>query len=196
MMDKCQFCGKPAVVHMTQIVNNKTTVIHMCSECAAKHGLFGKEGLPFALLSNLGEALFSGIKKGSTVNGLICSKCGCTPMAFKETGRLGCPHCYEDLKPLVDGIVESSQKGPVHRGKVPKNRTRVEIEKILTTEPTDDGASRPEKSRKSKKSGTHKSKIEELRAMLDEAIKMEHYEEAARLRDEIAELKKTKEVGE
>ena len=36
--EKCQFCGKPATVHMTQIINSETTVVHMCSECAAKRG--------------------------------------------------------------------------------------------------------------------------------------------------------------
>jgi protein arginine kinase activator len=192
MMDKFQFCGKPAVVHMTQIVNNKTTVLHMCSECAAKHGLFDKEGLPFALLSSLGEALFSGMKKNSSANGLICSKCGCTPMSFKETGRLGCPNCYKDLKLLVDGIVESSQKGPSHSGKVPKNRARLEVEKFLTTESFDVEEHIEPKARKIKRPGSTNGRIEALRDMLNAAIKSERYEEAARLRDEISELKKLK----
>ena len=86
--EKCQFCGKPATVHMTQIINSETTVVHMCSECAAKRGLLDQEGLPFAMLSNLSEALFAGIKQQMPLNGLICSECGCTPMSFKETGRL------------------------------------------------------------------------------------------------------------
>ena len=120
-MEKCQFCGKPAAVHVTQIINNKTTIVHMCAECAAKEGLFSKEGLPFAMLANIGDALLGGLKHQFPANGLICSKCGCTPMSFKETGRLGCPNCYKDLKPLIDALIESSQKGML-KGKIPTKK--------------------------------------------------------------------------
>ncbi|MDR2628757.1 MAG: UvrB/UvrC motif-containing protein [Puniceicoccales bacterium] len=180
-MEKCQFCGKPATVHMTQVINNKTTVIRMCNECAAKHGLFDKEGLPFAMLSGLGEALFSGMKQNLSANGLICSKCGCTPMSFKETGRLGCPHCYKDLKLLIDGIIESSQKGTIHKGKYSREGA------IATTMPSSDGFNTSPK-RHPRKLSTEE-KLNELQDMLDAAVKAEQYEEAARLRDEIKTLK-------
>ncbi|MDR1432968.1 MAG: UvrB/UvrC motif-containing protein [Puniceicoccales bacterium] len=175
---------------MTQIVNGKMTAVHMCGECAAKHGLFDKEGLPFAMLSTIGEALFAGIKKSASMNGLICSKCGCTPMSFKETGRLGCPNCYKDLKPLVDGIVESSQKGMVHSGKVPKSRTTVEVEKALAADKVKCGDGVGSTGRKVGKRGSVKGRVGDLQKMLDEAIRDERYEEAAALRDEIRKLKK------
>jgi protein arginine kinase activator len=181
-MEKCQFCGKPATVHMTQVINNKTTVVRMCSECAAKHGLFDKEGLPFAMLSGLGEALFSGMKQNLSANGLICSKCGCTPMSFKETGRLGCPHCYKDLKLLIDGIIESSQKGTVHKGKYSKEGI------MATAISTSDGIADTSAKRPTRKLSTEE-KLNELQEMLDAAVKAEQYEEAAKLRDEIKILK-------
>ncbi|MDR2738136.1 MAG: UvrB/UvrC motif-containing protein [Puniceicoccales bacterium] len=190
-MDKCQFCGRPATVHMTQIVNNKTTVIRMCSECAAKQGLFDKSGFPFALLSSLGEALFAGTRNAAMASGLICSKCGCTPMSFKETGRLGCPNCYKDLKLLVDGIVESSQKGVHHKGKHPKSHTIVEVEKARTLGGNDAplaiNQATNQDSKKKPFSGS--KRLDELQRMLNVAIKAEQYEEAAKLRDEIRNLK-------
>jgi protein arginine kinase activator len=173
---------------MTQIVNNKTTVIRMCSECAAKHGFFDKDGLPFALLSSLGEALFAGVKGPSPSSGLICSKCGCTPMSFKETGRLGCSNCYKDLKLLVDGIIETSQKGMVHRGKKPKSHTIVEIEKVRTLANSDDDPSAFGADGKKKKTISQLRSLEELQRLLNEAVKAEQYEEAAKLRDEIRAL--------
>ncbi|MDR2603484.1 MAG: UvrB/UvrC motif-containing protein [Puniceicoccales bacterium] len=187
-MEKCQFCGKPATVHMTQVINNKTTVIRMCNECAAKHGLFDKEGLPFAMLSGLGEALFSGMKQNLSANGLICSKCGCTPMSFKETGRLGCPHCYKDLKLLIDGIIESSQKGTIHKGKYSREGARTATMNA-TGGFTDTPAKRP-----TRKLST-KERLNELQEMLDAAVKTEQYEEAARLRDEIKILKESEGVS-
>ncbi|MDR1890770.1 MAG: UvrB/UvrC motif-containing protein [Puniceicoccales bacterium] len=182
MMEKCQFCGKPATVHMTQVINNKTTVIRMCNECAAKHGLFDKEGLPFAMLSSLGEALFSGMKQNLPANGLICSKCGCTPMSFKETGRLGCPNCYKDLKLLIDGIIESSQKGMIHKGKYSRGRSAESAVNVA------DGLPNVFPKRHAKKLSMEE-RLEELQEMLNAAIKAEQYEEAAKLRDEIKTLK-------
>jgi protein arginine kinase activator len=162
----------------------------MCNECAAKQGLFDKDGLPFALLSSLGEALFVGTKNASIPTGLICSKCGCTPTSFKETGRLGCQNCYKDLKLLIDGIIESSQKGMRHKGKKPKNRTIVEVEKVRTLGNSDELFAGETNSKKKSLSGTSK-KLDELQKMLNAAVKAEQYEEAARLRDEIRNLEKS-----
>ena len=31
---KCQFCSKPATVHLTDIVNNHKKELHLCQACA------------------------------------------------------------------------------------------------------------------------------------------------------------------
>lgn len=177
--EKCQFCGKPATVHMTQIINNKTTAVHMCAECAAKQGLFDQEGLPFAMLSHLGESLFSGMKQQTPINSLICSECGCTPMSFRETGRLGCANCYKDLKPLINGIIESSQKGTVHTGKHPRCKSSLAGIKEEIAAPSNN---------KKSKINTKAKRISELREQLSLAVKEERYEDAAKIRDEINQL--------
>ena len=104
-------------MHFTQIVDNEMQNIDLCDECAAKHGLFEQGGSPLSMLVALGEAMFGSVQQNLTASGLICSSCGCTPTIFKETGRLGCENCYRDLKPLIEKIVESSQKGVCHVGK-------------------------------------------------------------------------------
>jgi protein arginine kinase activator len=192
MVGKCQFCGKPATVSMTQIVNGKATVMCMCSECAAKRGLFDKEELTLAMLSSLSETLFAGMKIHASLSGLICSQCGCTPMSFKETGRLGCPNCYKDLRLLIDGIVESSQKGGVHKGKGPRSLTAEDLDKIcpmstissyLVDTPVADISKKG--TAKKKKSVVRRNKCDELREKLKTAISEERYEDAAKLRDEL-----------
>ena len=36
---QCQICGKrPAVVHFTEIVNNKKSEYHVCEKCAEEKG--------------------------------------------------------------------------------------------------------------------------------------------------------------
>ena len=36
---QCQICGKkPAIVHFTEIVNNKKSEFHVCEKCAEEKG--------------------------------------------------------------------------------------------------------------------------------------------------------------
>ena len=126
---------------------------------------------------DISEALFAGIKQQMPLNGLICSECGCTPMSFKETGRLGCPNCYKDLKLLVNAIVESSQKGMTHTGKHPYSSESSDEQK------TDMDASNCA-IRKTKKK-IKEQKDNDLQNQLALAVKEERYEDAARIRDKI-----------
>jgi protein arginine kinase activator len=169
-MKKCKICGKPATVHLTQILNNEMQDVDLCEECAAKHGLFKHSGSPLSTLALLGEAIFGSVKRDlAAINSLICSCCGCTPACFKEIGRLGCEHCYTDLKPLIDSIIENSQKGNRHIGKRPNNPSGVESDgtdpKIVEVPKQVD--------------------VERLKFELERAVAEERYEDAARLRDEI-----------
>jgi protein arginine kinase activator len=144
--------------------------VDLCEECAAKHGLFKHGGSPLSMLSLLGEAVFGSVQRDlAAVNSLICSSCGCTPACFKETGRLGCAHCYKDLKPLIDGIIENSQKGTRHIGKNP-NRA---------------GAAAPNEAAPKVVAMPEQVGVECLKLELERAVSEERYEDAARLRDEI-----------
>lgn len=183
-MKKCQICGKPATVHFTQIINNEMKNIDLCDECAEKNGLFESKGSPLAMLAELGESLFGEVKHNiSALSGLICSSCGCTPMMFKETGRLGCSNCYKDLKLIVDKLIENSQKGKCHVGKKIRNQ---ENSFVNTDMPEVIDLS---KSKKSKKEDSQKL-LKDLKCKLEQAISDERYEDAAKLRDEIKNLSK------
>lgn len=93
---------------------------------------------------------------------LQCEYCGMTPVNFKKTGRFGCPHCYETFREMLEPMLRTMHKDIVHRGKVP---TRA-IARV-----------------------TRQRHIGELEKNLREAIQVENYEEAARLRDRIADAK-------
>ena len=45
---KCQICGKPATMFLTQIVNGQVTELAFCEECARAKGLFDPQALTFA----------------------------------------------------------------------------------------------------------------------------------------------------
>ncbi len=93
-----------------------------------------------------------------------CEQCGFTQGDFKKHGRFGCPRCYETFKSMVDPMLDNLHKGTRHIGKVPQ--------------------------RALERQSLH-DRISRLESDLSEAIKSERYEEAARYRDEIHQVKQT-----
>jgi protein arginine kinase activator len=82
---------------------------------------------------------------------------------FKKTGRLGCPTCYETFQDELTPLLRAMHRHERHAGKVPS----VEGQKQK-----------------------HSADVEALNRALDKAISAEHFEEAARLRDELKGLRK------
>ncbi len=94
--------------------------------------------------------------------GVRCEQCGFTQADFKKHGRFGCAHCYETFRTVVEPMLDSMHKGPTHAGKVPQ--------KALARKSLYD-------------------RLTKLELDLTDAIKTERYEEAARCRDEINQVK-------
>jgi protein arginine kinase activator len=103
----CESCGQgEAVVQFTQIVNNQVTKRHLCEQCAAAEGVEGI-GTPshFPLsdfLAQMGDPT-----ELSPATEAACGFCGLTFAAFRETGRLGCPHCYASFESHLRGLLRS-----------------------------------------------------------------------------------------
>ena len=159
----CDSCGSTeAVVHLTQIVNNQMSTHRLCEKCAAEKGLeSAPEPVNFPLtdfLAQMGKDTMS----GADVTDANCSFCGLTFAEFRETGRLGCPHCYETYGPHLQKLLRRVHGGTQHVGKVylPPDPSSSELERRL------DG----------------------LRRRLDRAVDSEDFERAAELRDEIRSL--------
>lgn len=162
---KCENCGEAeAVIHLTQIENNEMTTAHLCEACAAAKGLeTGEESSGFPLADFLaqmgGEASESRSGGGDET---ACPFCGLTFAAFREAGRLGCPHCYSTFDVQLRGLLRRIHGSTQHVGKV-----------YL---PPDPSASDREK------------RLEGLRRRLQRAVDSEDFERAAELRDEIRTL--------
>ena len=93
-----------------------------------------------------------------------CEQCGFTQTDFKKQGRFGCPACYDTFSAIIEPMLDTMHKGTAHTGKVPqKALARKSLYDRLTKLETD----------------------------LTEAIKSERYEDAARTRDEINQVKHT-----
>lgn len=98
----------------------------------------------------------------STPVGVVCEQCGFTQADFKKQGRFGCPACYDAFKGMIDPMLDNMHKGTRHTGKVP---SRALERKSLY------------------------DRLTKLELDLTDAIKSERYEEAARYRDEINQVK-------
>ena len=164
----CDICGKSqATVHLTEIIDDKMTELHICEGCAQKKGAqmeshFGLADL-LAGLADMGGQ-FTKTKKETKIK---CPRCGLTYEDFKRIGRLGCGECYsafkEALLPLLKRIHGSTQ----HYGKSPTKKTTKVTKAVKTMD-----------------------ELQELKEKLQKAIQLEQFEEAVKLRDKIRELEK------
>ena len=160
--DLCDNCGsKPATVNLTQIENNEMSSYHLCEDCAAQKGLEAttepsSSPLP-DFLAQIGDE-----PREEEDSDNECSFCGLMFAAFRETGRLGCPHCYETFEAHLRRLLRRVHGGTKHVGKIylPPDPTVSEIEK----------------------------QMEALRRRLNRAVEAEDFERAAELRDEIRSL--------
>ena len=158
---KCSLCGKPATVHLTQIINNKIHKVDLCEDCAKAKGVTDPAGF------SLADLLIKGALNNETTTegeggGIVCPACGFSQQDFKKIGRFGCPKCYDAFRPMLAPLLGSMHKGVTHTGKVPQHAlARRSIYDRLT----------------------------KLEMELDLAIKTERYEDAARFRDEIRQIK-------
>jgi protein arginine kinase activator len=91
-----------------------------------------------------------------------CEQCGFSQSDFKKHGRFGCPACYDAFRGVLDPMLDGMHKGTLHIGKVPRTAlARKSLHERLT----------------------------QLESDLTDAIKSERYEEAARYRDEINQVR-------
>jgi protein arginine kinase activator len=90
-----------------------------------------------------------------------CPFCGFTDEIFLKKSRLGCAKCYQTFEEPLMNLLKNINGSIQHRGKSPKMNSQY----------------------------PDKKHIEELQNMLDRAIELEEYEEAAWINNQIKKLK-------
>lgn len=170
-------CSKnQANFHYKSNENGHITQKHLCKECAKKSGYLNDDAFdlfnPFGVMDNfafensgglLGE-LFGSMLSSGNQTGLeksVCSNCGMRQSDFLNGAKLGCSECYKVFSSLLEPTVKRIHGNVKHNGKFPSGRNEY-IKK--------------------------QRKIEELKEKLDNAIKSQEYENAAKIRDEIRSL--------
>ena len=172
----CDICGKKqASVHLTEIIDDQMTELHLCEECAREKGTQMEKHFDLAdLLAGLADIPGAPDLEPQVEEKLKCPNCGIAYQDFRAIGQFGCGECYKafrkNLLPLLKRIHGSTQ----YFGKMPM---------VLAAGSAKSGAAR-------QKAVTTAHEMQELKVKLQKAIQQEEFEEAARLRDKIRELEK------
>lgn len=161
---KCQNCGKyEAIVDYTQVIDGNKLHLHLCDRCAKEM----KIGMEFAFdIDDVFSTFFNGFPSmqiSDKLDVIKCKTCNSTYNDFKNTGKLGCPDCYETFERELDNVLKRLHGSNRHIENNKKAKSK-ETEKTII------------------------EKIDDLKEQLKECIKTEEYEKAAKLRDKIKEL--------
>lgn len=171
----CDICHKrEAKIYYTEIRNGEKKEQYLCEECAAEQSSFqtkkGEASIEDTLnsfLSNILGGIYGEGEKPETQQSMPrCAHCGISYEEVLENGKFGCARCYDNFKDMVDKSLRQIQGANTHTGKKPARLKPQGTQVHLNL-------SEPEK----------------LSMQLQEAIEREEFEEAAKLRDRIRELK-------
>lgn len=161
-MKKCGRCAKPAMLHITEIRDGDVQALHLCESCAKEYLSKSSPGETEPAHPTSQQVKTQSLAEASDESDQqTCPHCGITFKEFRAQGRLGCAHDYQVFQEELLPLLENIHGDVQHVGKVPKRA--------------------PDASQR-------QFRLVKLRTKLRLAIEDEQYEEAARLRDEIASL--------
>jgi len=115
----CDNCGeREAQIHLTQIVNNSVTTMHLCEQCAAAKGVETGASVAKFPLGDFLASLGKGGAAASAEGGVeaACPACGATLQDFRQTGRLGCARCYSTFEPHLRDLLRRLHGSAQHVG--------------------------------------------------------------------------------
>lgn len=179
---KCDRCDNDATVHEVTVLHGVKVEKHLCEACAASEGIAG---------ATLGELLTKFMTQDAEVGAkpkhvqkprvVACSGCGFTFDQFRQAGLLGCPACYKAFETLLTPLIERAHEGATqHTGKIPK--------RIAARAAGHEDEAATEAALVRAQIRERQERLKVLQRQLDEAVRGEQYELAARLRDQIRKV--------
>lgn len=196
----CERCKiREATIQYTEVVNGVKTEHNFCAQCASELD-FGQYSTIFDGDFPLGKLLSSllgvgGSSEDEKMNHVVCPACHTTYGEFVKNSRFGCPECYEVFDLLISEKIKQIQGSNSHKGKKPKYQPLMRYGRLLKENGTEDtrqeaaaAGTKAETDGKENKS-SRAARLAVLNREREAAVAREDYEAAARLRDEIKELK-------
>jgi len=171
----CDICGKKkATVHLTEIVDEQMSEMHLCEECARQKSSQMEQQFGIAdLLAGLADTPKSASLKDNDKSPLQCARCHLPYEDFRKFGRLGCGECYTSFKDHLSGLLRKIHGSNKYLGKIPpafkEKLTASSGEAPTAASALADG-------------------LEDLKQQLQSAIAAEDFERAAIIRDKIRNM--------
>ena len=169
-MQYCTACQKAiaTIVIMDLSEGSVTGSQHVCQACAEQLGVGAPKAPKFSpeILEDLLGGLKQPLKAGKAHKHVdSCPGCGMSVADFRSKGRLGCPRCYDAFRGELMPLLQRIHEAQLHTGRLPAV--------VGTPPPPVDDRS-----------------LTDVRRRLEDAVRGERYEEAARLRDELRKLER------
>ena len=159
--DQCR--EREAVIHLTQIVNEQVTTLHLCEKCAAEKGVESPGAVAKTPLGSFLAAMGKEAEQAPQArSGEACGRCGGTFQDFRETGRLGCSDCYRTFEAPLRDLLRRLHGSTHHLG-----------ERYAERDPA---------------AAVAREQAVDLREQLRLAVETENFELAAELRDRLRVL--------
>ena len=159
---KCQRCPKQATVAITEVLGDERfEELNFCEDCAKRYLADGDKppappkASPAAATAAKAAALVADPAEKQ------CDACGVKFVEFRNTGRLGCPHDYDQFRDELLPLLDSIHGDVRHAGKSPRKKPLAQSTQL---------------------------ELAGLRKRLQRAVTDEAYEAAAKLRDQIRRL--------
>ncbi len=181
----CEKCKKNvATFHYTEVVNGVKNEHHLCSECAANtdvsyySNVFDNNMQFTRLLSGIlgSQGFLSDDEETDPATQVQCPNCKMKYGEFIKNSSFGCPECYDVFGPLITDKIKKIQGSDRHVGKKPMAYS-------------EEGDKTPQEIQSISDARDIRREIEVLSRKLKDAVNLEDFDEAARLRDMIAGLK-------
>ena len=174
----CDICGKKkATVHLTEIVDEQMSEMHLCEECARQKSTQMEQQFGLAdLLAGLSDTSKPITAKEGEKSVLKCSRCALPYEDFRKFGRLGCGECYTSFKEHLTGLLRKIHGSNKYLGKTPVKYQEGQAAPV----PAEGGAVALLPS----------EDLPDLKQQLQSAIAAEDFEKAAQIRDKIRNFEK------
>ncbi|MDR3355523.1 MAG: UvrB/UvrC motif-containing protein [Synergistaceae bacterium] len=185
----CSNCGKREVeVLIKQVVNQEIHNLSLCRVCAEELGFITPDSPSITISFSLNDPEVHNQRKVKRLqhsekknmlmhDSLVCSSCGLEYRAFRESGTLGCPGCYETFRFPLGAWLQKEQGAESHW-----DRMSGMFDGLGVVEDRWDVLNG------CKIRDELRSNIVRLKLELEDAVSREDYERAAQLRDDLAPL--------
>lgn len=158
----CEECKQNEASYTVSVMmGDEVSTRHLCGDCMDKMNSSIASGDMKSLLSSILSAITGKDTSDAPQKEIICPRCHTSLSQFTRTGRLGCPACYEAFHEQLQPMLLQIHGRVQHAGRKPLRTAAAQ---------------------------RNRSRQENLSRQMEQAVAVEDFETAARIRDQLKAL--------